>query len=93
VYPRVENVPLASFTREHADGVMAKLPATMKRATRRQVAQLVNRVLRLAVFSEEIKASPLPPGWLPKAPKPETIAKESLLPSEESKLLAGRDGC
>jgi len=40
----------------------------------------------------EIDHSPLPPGWLPKAPKPESIAKESLLPSEETRLLAGRDG-
>jgi integrase len=46
-------------------------------------------VLRLAVFAGEIKASPVPPGWLPKAPKPESIAKESLLPSEEAKLLKG----
>jgi hypothetical protein len=85
VYPHVEDVPLVSFSREHADGVMAKIPSTLKRGTRRQVAQVMNRVLRLAVFAEEIKASPLPPGWLPKAPKAESIAKESLLPSEEAK--------
>jgi integrase len=86
----VKDVALVAFTREHADGIMAKLPARLKRGTRRQVAQLVSRVLRLAVFTEIIKASPLPPGWLPKAPKPEAMAKESLLPSEEAKLLQGR---
>ncbi len=91
VYPHVEDVPLAAFTRAHADGVMAKLPATLKRGTRRQVAQLVNRVLRLAVFAGEITASPLPPGWLPKAPDVDALAKESLLPSEEEKLLDGRN--
>jgi len=91
VYPHVRDVPLAAFTRAHADGVMAKLPPTLKRGTRRQVAQLVSRVLRLAVFVGEITASPLPPGWLPKAPDAAALAKESLLPSEEAKLLTGRD--
>jgi len=67
VYPHVQDVPLASFTREHADGVMARLPSTLKKGPRRQVAQLINRVLRLAVFADVIKVSPLPPGWLPKA--------------------------
>jgi integrase len=91
VYPRVEHVPLRAFTREHADGIMAKLPGSLKKGTRRHVAQLVSRVLRLAVFTDALKVSPLPPGWLPKAPKAESIAKESLLPSEEAKLLVGRD--
>ncbi len=91
VYPRVEDVPLAAFTREHADGVMAKLAPTLKRGTRRQVAQLINRVLHLAVFTGAIKHHPLPRGWLPKAPKAESIAKEALLPSEEGQLLVGRN--
>jgi hypothetical protein len=34
----------------------------------------------------------LPRGWLPKKPRPESLAKESLLPSEEARSLAGRDG-
>jgi integrase len=29
------------------------------------------------------------PGWLPKAPRADTIAKEALLPSEEARLLRG----
>jgi integrase len=91
IFPHVENVPLVAFTREHADGVMAKLPPALKRGTRRQIAQLINRTLRLAVFANVIKVSPLPPGWLPKAPKAESVAKESLLPSEEAKLLKGRN--
>jgi integrase len=89
VYPHVEEVPLVSFTREHADAVMTKLPAAMKRGTRRHVAQLINRVLRLAVLADVIKLSPLPAGWLPRAPKAESVGKESLLPSEEAKLLRG----
>jgi integrase len=91
VYPRVEDVPLAMFTREHADHVMTQLPATLRRATRRHVAQLINRVLNLALFTGTIASNPLPRGWLPKAPKAESVGKESLLPSEEAKLLAGRD--
>ncbi len=51
----------------------------------------MNRVLNLAVFTEEIAHSPLPRGWLPKKPRPDSIAKESLLPSEEAKLLVGLD--
>jgi integrase len=91
IYPHVRDVPLKVFTRAHADLVMARLPAHLKPATRRQVAQLVNRVIRLALFLGIIDRSPLPPGWLPKAPKAESIAKESLLPSEEGRLLAGRN--
>src|SRR5579863_7554512 len=71
VYPDVAGVPLASFTRAHADAVMAKLPPAFKRGTRRQVAQVISRVLHLAVFTGAIPAHPLPRGWLPRAPKPE----------------------
>jgi integrase len=91
VYPRVQDVPLAAFTREHADHVMTHLPVTLRRGTRRQVAQLINRVLNLAVFTGAIARNPLPRGWLPKAPKAESVGKESLLPSEETMLLAGRN--
>jgi len=90
VYPHVENVPLTAFSRAHADGVMAKLPAAMRRGTRRQVAQLINRVLHLAVFTEAIKHHPLPRGWLPKSQRADSIGKEAILPSEEALLLAGR---
>jgi len=91
ILPHLKDVPLVAFTREHADRVMTKLPTALKRGTRRQVAQLVSRTLRLAVFADVLKVSPLPPGWLPKAPKPESVAKESLLPKEEAKLLDGRN--
>jgi integrase len=89
IFPHVEDVPLVDFTRAHADLVMAKLPPTMKRSTRRHVAQLVNRVLHLAVFVDVLKHHPLPRGWLPKMPRADSIGKESLLPSEEARLLAG----
>jgi hypothetical protein len=91
VYPHVADVPMRQFTRKHADLVMAKLPAHLKAATRRHVAQLVNRIVRLAMFLGIIDTSPLPPGWLPKVPAAESIGKEALLPSEEAMLLRGRD--
>jgi integrase len=89
VYPHVENVPVVSFAREHADKVMSNLPPALKRGTRWQVAQVMNRVLNLAEFAGLIKHSPLPRGWLPKKTRADSIAKESLLPSEEAKLLRG----
>jgi integrase len=91
IYPQVGSVQMKVFTRADADRVMAKLPAHLKPGTRRHVAQLVNRVVRLALFTGLVDRSPLPPGWLPRAPNAESIAKESLLPSEEATLLAGRD--
>jgi integrase len=90
VYPHVGGVLLAKFARGDADRIMMNLPAALKKSTRRHVAQLVSRVLHLAVFTEAIAHHPLPRGWLPKVPNTSTIAKESLLPSEEAKLLAGR---
>jgi hypothetical protein len=88
-YPHVEDVLLVKFTRAHADGVMVKLPGVLRRSTRRQVAQVLHRVLRLAVFTGELEHSPLPSGWLPKVPKADSIAKESLLPSEETSYSRG----
>jgi integrase len=98
VYPHIKDVPLRSFTRAHADLVMANLPAVSKRTgrpllpgSRRQVAQVISRVLNIAAVLGIIERSPLPQGWLPKGPDPDSLAKESLLPSEEAKLYVGRD--
>jgi site-specific recombinase XerC len=55
-------------------------------ATRRHYAQLIRRVLELAVFPcRIIKANPLPKGFLPKPGKPP--AYPYLYPDEEAKLL------
>jgi integrase len=91
VYPHVEDVRVAAFTRAHADTVMSGLSPSLKKATRWQVAQVMNRVLNLAEFVGLIERSPLPRGWLPKKPRSDSIAKEALLPSEETRLLAGVD--
>ena len=87
VYPIVGEVPIASFSLDHAEAVMRGLPPTLAPKTRRHVGQLVHRVLALAVFPMRIReASPLPRGWLPKAGG--TKAKTHLFPDEEAQLLA-----
>ncbi len=87
VYDHCGDVALEDFTLADAERVMQKLPATLAPATRRQVAQLLHRVLRLAVYPARIiAANPLPSGFLPKAGKGK--AHGYLYPSEDSKLLA-----
>lgn len=91
INPIVGDVPLVAFTLEDADRVMRALPSPpeISRAYRRAVAQVVHRVLSLAVYPAKIiKASPLPKGWLPKIGKPK--AKSFLYPKEEAALLANR---
>jgi integrase len=88
VYPIVRGVPIVDFTLEHAERVMHMLPAKRVRtaATRRHVAQIVHRVLALAVFPLRIlKVHPLPPGFRPKIGPPK--AKGYLFPDEDAALL------
>lgn len=86
VYPIVETVPLAAFSLDHAEAVMRALPATLSAASRRHVAQLMHRILSLAVFPARIiKANPLPRGFLP---KPGTQkAMSYVYPDEDQRLL------
>jgi integrase len=67
---------------------MRNLPERAKRpATRRQYAQLINRVLALAVHPCRISGtSPLPKGFMPKVGK--SPAFPFLYPDEESALMA-----
>lgn len=81
----VGDIPLDQFSLDVAEHVLAqrKLPA----GSVRHVAQLMNRVLRLAVFPARLVArSPFPPGWLP-APS-EQKQRSYLFPAEEAALLA-----
>jgi hypothetical protein len=77
----------------HAQEVMRRIPATSSRATRRQIAQLMVRVLNLAVYPMELIAvSPLPRGFLPKVGK--RIAFGYLYPAEDAALLGAlRSNC
>lgn len=90
VNPLVGHLPLKSFQLEHADSVMRALPTTIGPARRRHVAQVIHRVLALAVFPAKIiKASPIPKGWLPKLGKGKALTY--LYPDEDRQLLASAD--
>ncbi len=89
IRPIVGPVPLVAFTLEDADRVMRELPRDLSPAYRRAVAQVVHRVLSLAVYPARIiKANPLPKGWLPKIGRAK--AKSFLYPKEEAALLANK---
>lgn len=85
-YPVVGDVPIARFELIHAKSVMATLPKRLAPSTRRHVAQLLHRVLSLAVFPAEVlKINPLPRGFLPKLQ--DSKAKGWLYPLEYRALL------
>ena len=92
IYPLIKDVPIVAFTKAHGDLVMSKLPAKRVKtsATRRHVAQIVARVLNLAVMPLGlIPTSPLPRGWLPRVESSRHYT--CLFPREEAKLLACAD--
>lgn len=89
IYPMVGSVPLREFTTQHAELVMASLSDKLASGTRRQVAQLIVRVLKLAVYPARIiDRSPIPVGFLPKPGTGRALAW--LYPTEEESLLAKR---
>ncbi len=89
VFPIVGGVPLREFTTQHAELVMASLSDKLASGTRRQVAQLVVRVLKLAVYPARIiERNPIPIGFLPKPGPGRALAW--LYPAEDANLLATR---
>jgi len=89
VLPIAKDIRLPDFALEHAEAVMASLPGSLAAATRRHVAQVISRVMRLAVYPGKwIATSPIPRGWLPRVGDPK--AKECLFPDEDACFLAGR---
>jgi integrase len=83
----IGSVPIRAFTIDHADRAMRALPEGLTSATRRQYAQALSKVLRLAAYPLRlIPASPLPPGWLPKVKS--NLAKSYLYPAEDARLMA-----
>jgi hypothetical protein len=50
VYPVVGGIPIAWFRTEDAELVMRALPSELAGGSRRQVAQLIHRVLKLAAY-------------------------------------------
>jgi integrase len=87
VYDEIGGVPLASFKLEDAERAMRKVPKDLSAASRRHYAQLIVRILGLAVYPvRAIPVSPIPRGWLPKlGPKK---ARAFLYPDEDANLLA-----
>src|SRR5690606_10796055 len=82
----IGQVPLRAFAEDDAAQAMRELPATYSRATRRQYAQIISKLLSLAVYPcKLIKHSPLPRGWMPSGTT--TPAKGFLFPEEEARLL------
>ena len=55
VYPIVGPIELGHFTLENAQEVMRKLPAELSPASRRHIAQLLHRLLKLAVYPCRIR--------------------------------------
>ncbi|WP_438020714.1 tyrosine-type recombinase/integrase [Sorangium sp. So ce315] len=86
VYPVVGRVPLASFSLDDAQAVMRAMPKRSA-STRRHVAQLMRRLLAIAVFPARlIAAHPLPEGFLPKVGAAK--AKGWIYPDEDARLMA-----
>ncbi|WP_437765366.1 tyrosine-type recombinase/integrase [Sorangium sp. So ce281] len=86
IYPIAGHVPVAAFTLNDAERVMRALPP-MSPASRRHIAQLLHRLMSMAVFPCRLVATnPLPRGFLPKLGPAK--AKACLYPDEDARLLA-----
>lgn len=89
VEPFLGALRLDEVTVEDADRVMASLPEHLSSSSRRHVAQVVRRVLTLAVYpARHIRENPIPRGWLPRVKT--TKAFTCLWPAEDANLMACR---
>jgi integrase len=82
------DLPIDRFTLDVAEEVMRHLPETSKRpTTRRQYAQVMRRVLGLALYPLRlISVHPLPRGFMPRVGNPPLFPY--IFPEEEARLLA-----
>ncbi len=81
---RIAEVPLHEFTLDHAEHVLRQ--ESLPEGSLRHVAQIMNRVLSLAVYPARLIAqSPFPRGWLP--PANPVKARSYLYPVEELRLM------
>lgn len=86
ILKHVGKTPLVAFTLDDGMRVMEKLPK-MSSANRRHIAQIMHRVLALAVFPARlIPSNPLPKGFLPRIIDSRRFP--SLYPDEERALLS-----
>ena len=89
VYPVVGHILVEDFTLDDADLVMTTAPRSLSKATRRQIAQVLSRLMNLSVYPCRVReASPIPRGWLPDVDRK---TKAFLYPDEEASLLADRE--
>ena len=87
IKPVVDGVRVDEFTLDHAEQIMASLPEHLASASRRHVAQVVRRVVALAVYpARHLRESPIPRGWLPKIKGRKAFT--CLYPDEDRALLA-----
>jgi integrase len=85
--PTIGHIPVKRFVLADAEAAMRTLPAGLARRTRRGYAQIMCRMLQLAVYPLKlIPATPIPRGFLPKVLRKKASAW--LYPSEERKLMA-----
>jgi len=90
VNPYIGAERIDEISLDDVERVMANVPDGKAPATRRHIAQVMRRVLALAVYPARLRAeTPIPRGWLPKARAAQ--AKECLFPDEEAALLRCRD--
>jgi integrase len=90
VYPIIGDLPLRLVSLEDAERVMHNLDTTLSVGSRRQVAQLLHRVLALAASPARlVEVSPIPEGFLPKPAA--SKAQAWLYPEEDASLLACRE--
>jgi len=87
VYPVLGPLPLSMITLDEYERLLRSLPPTgLSAASRRQIAQLVRRVLQLAVYpARMLRSNPIPPGALPR--KGPAKARAYLFPAEEQALM------
>jgi excisionase family DNA binding protein len=97
ILPVIGAEPMSAFEGRHGLELVEKvaeamppLSSTFSRASRRQVLQVVHRLLVLATYPAKIlSANPLPKGFLPKVSSDK--AKTYLYPDEDAKLVACAD--
>ncbi|HSY22212.1 MAG TPA: tyrosine-type recombinase/integrase [Polyangiaceae bacterium] len=89
VLPHLDGVRVDEFTLDHAEFVMANLSSELSPGSRRQIAQTMARLMRLAVYPGKWrKDNPIPAGWLPR--NGDARAKECLYPDEDALLMRGQ---
>ena len=87
VYPVIGHLPVDAITLDDCEAVVKRLPADLETATRRNVLQLITRLLTIATYPLRlISSSPVPKGFLPRTSKKKAFGY--LYPDEDRRLMA-----